>query len=91
MTIRVHPAGDEFNSLVSCAARYALGRRTYVVPEIISIIDRRMAYLQSKTLYVLARDIRDATKYEDPLMVRLGWIGLLERIETELERRKFQK
>lgn len=88
MTVRIHPAGDEFNSLVSCAARYALSRKTYVVPEIIAIVDRRMEHLRDKTLYVLARDIRDATQYGDPMMERLGWTGLLERIEAELERRK---
>lgn len=75
-------------TLISCAARYALGRRTYVVPNVIDIIRSHMGYLQNKVLYVLARDILRAIRESDiTIMQKLGWCDLLYEIEDELRRR----
>ena len=80
-----------FETLVSCSARYALGRRTYVVPEIIGIIRTHMGYLQTKVLHVLARDILDEIRTSDiTTMQKLGWCDLLYEIEDELKRRQAQ-
>ena len=77
-----------FETLVSCSVRYALGRRTYVVPEIIGIVRSHMGYLQTKLLHVMARDILSAIRESDiTTMQKLGWCDLLYEIEADLKRR----
>lgn len=90
MTIRLHPSGEEYSTLLRCAVRYALHSGTYDLVAIISIIDQRMPYLQSATLYAIGRDICTQTRRSGAdIMKKLGWIGLLDRMEAELERRKY--
>lgn len=55
---------DDFNDLIVCAFRYALGRRTYIVHTITEIIKTNLSALDSRTIEVMLRDIEHQHEYE---------------------------
>ena len=48
----------DFNSIVVCAVRYAVGRGTYMPDVVDGFVRRYLKALQTKTLHVLRKDIK---------------------------------
>ena len=75
---------DELNTLLVCSFRYALGRMTYIVSEIVRIILRHKEELQPKTKKLMIREIKWALDHNQAGMQcdRQQW----ERLLNELTR-----
>lgn len=83
--------GETFWQICICAARYAIGRRTYTVGTVCRFIRPLLASMPEKELAVLARDIREhgehGGSYGDSCD-RVDWLTLLHDAEEELKRRE---
>ena len=55
----------EFNDLCLYAFRYALGRKTYAVDDVCSIIKEHIPDLTDNTLRLIMREIKDAIRRQD--------------------------
>lgn len=53
------PTTNEFGTLVICAVRYSLGRRTYMPHVVIEYITPLLPYLDNMTLQCIDRDIAE--------------------------------
>lgn len=73
----------DFNSLIICAFRYALGRMTYT-PNIISkIIQNNLEKLNNQTINLIIKELEEAEKIEDLGMEcdKDVWLTLKERLK----------
>ena len=78
---------DDFEIVIMSAVRYALGRQTYVPYSVISFITPILDKLSDKTLYVLERDIAEASSYGDEKIDKPEWMKFLENIRKERKKR----
>lgn len=86
--IKVIDATDEdFGAILTCAVRYALGRRTYIVSLVVDFIKPLLPELSKKTLTVMERDIETAGNYGDESVDKPVWMDLLTRVKSELKKR----
>ena len=77
---------DDFGTILICAVRYTLGRRTYMPHIVISYIRPLLSQLTDKTLACLEKDIdeqRNAGGYGDPMIDEPEWLRFLEEIKRE--------
>lgn len=79
---------DNFGSVLICAVRYSIGRRTYMPRLVQDFIRPLLPYLSSKTLYVMERDIAEAGSYGDPNIDEPDWMRFMQEVRNELEARK---
>lgn len=83
---------DDFELMMICALRYAIGRGTYVPDTAISYIRYLIPQLSVKTLYVMKRDIVEEVKTRQRLNRELHmakeWAELAEDIGIEYEKKK---
>ena len=91
--VRKMPAADVvpidamFCEMMNWAARYAIGRRTYVVSDTANYILRLVDRLDWQTLICLKNDIESASSLGDSCDEK-EWLKLLDAVKKELERRK---
>lgn len=82
----------DFELMMICALRYAIGRGTYVPDTAISYIRYLIPQLSVKTLYVMKRDIEEEVKTRQRLNRELymakEWAELAEDIGIEYEKKK---
>ena len=81
---------DEFELVLSCALRYALGRMTYVPSDITGYIKPLLPYLTEPTIKVFKRDIYEQSKYEKGLGIdcdKQVWMDFYDACDNELIRR----
>ena len=78
---------DDFGEMMNWAVRYALGRRTYAVSDTCRFVMSVLPYLDHKTLFVMARDIKEKKDLND-----LGdqcdaddWLDLMKEITKQME------
>lgn len=78
---------DDFGEMMNWAVRYALGRRTYAVGDTCRFVQSVLPYLDHKTLFVMARDIKEKSDFND-----LGdqcdaddWLDLMKAITKQME------
>ena len=81
----------EFGMIVICAIRYAIGRMTYMPSVVCEFTLRYLPMLDSKTIYVMIRDITEtmercegAGKLADSEL----WLNLKAKAEKEKARRQ---
>ena len=83
---------DDFESVLICALRYCLGRRTYMPSIIIAFVRPMLSALSIRALSVIIRDIENAkggvpglgdSNIDEPL-----WLDFLNVAKTELKIRK---
>ena len=77
----------DFGNIVVSVARYAIGRRTYIVSDVCNLIRQLLPELHPITLAVLERDISYAWDYGDENIDKPHWMKLLNDIEEEIEKR----
>ena len=80
----------QLESILLCAVRYAIGRRTYMVGEVTGFISPLIPQLSDNALYVIRNDITDAETYKnlgDEKIDAPLWKALRLRAVNELKRR----
>lgn len=75
---------DDFASIMICAIRYALGRRTYMPSIVCNFVKQRIPNMSDKDLYVIIRDIKECRDYGDDCDKR-EWMSLLEAAKHECD------
>lgn len=78
---------DDFGEMMNWAVRYALGRRTYAVGDTCRFVMSVLPFLDHKTLFVMARDIKEKSDFND-----LGdqcdaddWLDLMKAITKQMK------
>lgn len=84
---KIYVDNDNFQAVLNCAVRYALGRETYMPHLVISFITPLIPYLDNRTLYVFKQDLESTTNYGDPNIDAPAWKKFLELITNELSKR----
>lgn len=81
-----------FETILLCAVRYAIGRETYMPSLVIDYITPLLSYLSYNTLGLIANDITEYGKYYgglgDDKIDRPYWEQFLRKIRAEMEKRK---
>lgn len=75
---------DDFSSILICAVRYALGRRSYMPGIVVDFIRPLLPYLPDKTLFVLKNDLLGCTDFGDPEIDKPRWKSLMYDVLDEL-------
>lgn len=78
---------EAFEIILVCAERYALGRQTYVVKDVINYITPLLSKLSIQTLKTIERDLANAYSYGDEKIDKPIWIKLLKNVKNELNKR----
>ena len=78
----------DFETILLCAVRYAIGRRTYIPSLVIDYITPLLPYLSEDVLKLIANEIIEHDTYEgslgDEMIDRPYWIDFLQRIRLEI-------
>lgn len=74
---------DELNSLIVYSVRYALGRMSYAVSDVVDIAINHREELNITTIKILRREIYEATSNNNAGMAcdRANWERLLKVLE----------
>ena len=85
MTIEIDKT---FESILICAVRYAIGRKTYIPSLVIDYITPLLPYLSEDVLKLLANEITKYEAYEgalgDEMIDRPYWEQFLRKIRLEI-------
>ena len=88
MTIEID---KNFETILLCAVRYAIGRRTYIPSLVIDYITPLLPYLSEDVLKLIANEITEHDTYEgslgDEKIDRPYWEQFLRKIRLEMEDR----
>ena len=88
MTIEID---KDFETILLCAVRYAIGRQTYIPSLVIDYITPLLPYLSENTLRLIANEITEHDTYEgglgDEKIDRPYWLNFKRKILAEMERR----
>ena len=83
---------QDFELMMICALRYAIGRYTYMPKVTIDYIRYLIPQLSTNTLYVMKRDITEEVERYKRIEMELyfadEWQKLAEDINTEYEKKK---
>lgn len=81
---------DNFGTMLNCAVRYALGRRTYMPSLVIGFITPLLPKLSSKTVWCFDQDVTDAKYYPGgygDACDEKDWLRFREAVRAERTRR----
>lgn len=78
---------DDLGSVLICAVRYCIGRRTYMPMVVIDFIVPLLPILNDTTILCMERDVREANNYGDSNIDYPGWMNFLGKIHSEIDRR----
>ena len=85
MTVEID---KNFETILLCAVRYAIGRRTYIPSLVIDYITPLLPYLSEDVLKLIANEITKYEAYEgalgDEMIDRPYWIEFLRKIRLEI-------
>ena len=89
MTVEIN---KDFETILLCAIRYAIGRKSYIPSLVIDYITPLLSHLSYNTLGLIANDITEYGKYYgglgDDKIDRPYWEQFLQKIRAEMEKRK---
>lgn len=78
----------DFETILLCAVRYAIGRQTYIPSLVIDYITPILPYLSDNTLKLIANEITEYEGYEgglgDEKIDKPYWIEFLRKIRLEI-------
>lgn len=81
----------DFETILLCAVRYAIGRKSYMPSLVIDYITPLLPYLSDNTLRLIADEIIEYRSYEgglgDEKIDRPYWEQFLRKIKVEMEKR----
>ena len=88
MTVEIN---KDFETILLCAVRYAIGRKTYIPSLVIDYITPLLPYLSEDVLKLIANEITEHDTYEgglgDEMIDRPYWLNFKRKILAEMERR----
>ena len=88
MTIEIN---KDFETVLLCAVRYAIGRQTYIPSMVIDYITPLLPYLSDNTLRLMANEITEYEAYEgglgDEKIDRPYWLNFKRKILAEMGKR----
>ena len=88
MTVEIN---KNFETILLCAVRYAIGRRTYIPSLVIDYITTLLPYLSDNALRLIANEITEHGAYEgglgDEKIDKPYWKQFLRKIRVEMEKR----
>lgn len=76
----------DFGHILISAVRYTIGRATYMPGIVQNFITPLLPYINSNTLNIIERDIREAPSYGWDID-KPGWLNLLAAIQAEQRKR----
>ena len=79
----------DFGTVCGCAVRYSLGRQTYMPSLVQQFINRNLKLIDSNSLAVMVRDIKEAPSYGNERIDKPGWMNFLAVLEKELKDRGY--
>ena len=79
----------DFGTVCGCAIRYSLGRQTYMPSLVQQFINRNLKQIDSYSLAVMARVIKEAPSYGNETIDKPGWMNFLAVLEKELKDRGY--
>ena len=79
---------DDCGAVCLCAVRYCIGRQTYMPGLVMDFIRPLLPKLDSKTLFVMERDIAKADDLGNADIDEPMWVEFLGEIRNEQKRRK---
>ena len=79
----------DVGAVCGCAVRYSLGRQTYMPSLVQQFINRNLKQIDSYSLSVMARDIKEAPSYGNETIDKPGWMNFLAVLEKELKDRGY--
>lgn len=79
----------DFGAVCGCAVRYSLGRQSYMPSLVQQFIIRNLKQIDSNSLVVMVRDIKEAPSYGNEAIDKPGWMNFLAVLEKELEDRGY--
>ena len=78
----------DFETILLCAVRYAIGRRTYIPSRVIDYITPLLPYLSEDVLKLIANEIIGRYTYEgalgDEKIDKPYWLDFLRKIRLEI-------
>ena len=78
----------DFETILLCAVRYAIGRRTYIPSRVIDYITPLLPYLSEDVLKLIANEIIEHYTYEgglgDEKIDKPYWLDFLRKIRLEM-------
>jgi hypothetical protein len=77
----------DFETILICAVRYALGRRTYMPRLVIGYITPMLPMLSKMTLSVMEKDVMFEGDLGDEQIDKPSWMQFLKDIQKELKKR----
>ena len=79
---------EDFEKILLCAVRYAIGRRTYIPSRVIDYITPLLPHLSEDVLKLIANEITEHDTYEgglgDEMIDRPYWKQFLREIRLEI-------
>ena len=84
MTVEID---KNFETILLCAVRYAIGRQTYIPSLVIDYITPILPYLSDDTLETMAKDIADEDYLGglgDKMIDKPYWLDFLRKIRFEI-------
>lgn len=88
MTVEID---KNFETILLCAVRYAIGRKTYIPSLVIDYITPLLPHLSEDVLKLIANEITEHDTYEgglgDEKIDKPYWIAFLRKITEERNRR----
>ena len=90
MSIKIN-FNDDFETVLICAERYALGRQTYMPKLVVDYITPLIPFLSNKTLGCLERDVSSSNNYGDENIDKPVWMMFLEQVRNQIEARSGTK
>lgn len=90
MSKLLDPHDDSVGTVLECAARYALGRKTYMVSVVTGVILPVVPDLNNKTLLLMEREIVKHERFFDSAD-RKEWITLRDILRQEIDKRNLER
>ena len=85
MTVEIN---KDFESILVCAVRYAIGRKSYMPSMVIDYITPLLPYLSEDVLKLIANEITEHDTYEgslgDEKIDKPSWLEFLRKIRLEM-------
>lgn len=85
MSIKIN-FNEDFETILVCAIRYALGRSTYMPGLVASYVAPFVPMLSKKTLSCIEKDLSSTNDYGDENIDKPIWLELLSKIKDELSK-----
>lgn len=82
---------NELQTLILCAVRYALGRKTYIVDDITRMLIKNPGIINDDTKAIICRDIDKAIEYNEAGMDmdKECWLHLKESLSNPLPHKDY--